>query len=115
MSYALNMKSTQQVTLYRLTLYQVITNSDRNEGRGADVTLGWYFEEGEARRAAREQGVFGSDAAVKPSLQNVVTINNKSYLLGVEVLKAHSDPAVVRREALAKLTDEELIVLGLKR
>lgn len=103
--------------IHELTLYKVTTNSDTTEGRGATILIGWFIHEDVARKAARGQGVMGTDANVGPLRVKVAKTpgkKGKMYLLGDEVSTRYEDPAEVRARALAKLTDEEKAALGLE-
>lgn len=98
-------------------VYRVVTNSDLNEGRGRDVTVGWFYNRDDAVTASVGVGVFGSDAKIEEHEKAVVWIDgdkDRMFLLGEKVIFVYEDPRVVRERALAKLTAKEREVLGLK-
>lgn len=61
-------------------VYEAYTNSDLNEGRGHDVTIAYFVNEGDAEMASRGKGVFGSDAHVRSvDLKTVVYESLEEY------------------------------------
>lgn len=109
------------VRLEHATVYRVIGNTDNVEGRGASITLGWFFKRIDATEFAEGRGVFGSKAGVVPSMQWILrykacTIQDSReviHLIGDEVATDYVDPGVLRKRALAKLSPEDMEILGL--
>lgn len=94
-------------------IYEMVTNSDRSEGRGVRVVIGRYIDQDVANVVAKGNGVMGTDAIVKSYHTTLVFLEEGAYLLG-ETVDLSSEPIEVTRErALAKLTDAEKKALGL--
>lgn len=49
----------------KITLYEVYTNSDLMEGRGYEVFVGRYIDREIAQRAAKGEGIMGTDAYIR--------------------------------------------------
>jgi len=95
------------------TAFKVTASADKNEGRfGGIETVGVFFTSEAAERAAKGQDVMGTDGKVE-SVQAIMGENGNAYEVG-RVLRMVPD-AELREQALAKLTDEEKRVLGLRR
>jgi hypothetical protein len=77
--------------------YAVVTNSDRIEGRGCPVVLGYYAKSEDARAAAKGQGVWCRDASVET----------------IVIQDSYEDKEAAKKRALAKLTEEDKRALGL--
>lgn len=90
----------------------VYGNSEPNDGRGVRILLGVYGSVAAARDAAKGQGVMGSDAEVA-DVDAIKSTNGNVYLLGEKADVMFKAERQIREEALAKLTDEEIRVLGL--
>lgn len=111
----------RDVMLEHLMLCEVITNSDLTEGRGQRVSLGWFLHQLDAQERARGAGVLGTDAIIERSEQWVLrykacTVHGSReviHIVGTEVIVHYVDPEVLRQRALAKLTPEEIKLLGL--
>lgn len=91
-----------------------------NEGRGGSYLVGYFATESLAERAAAGRGAMGTQGHVRPHRGEVaVYIDPES---GREIVRPlverveiqYEDPAEVRERALAKLTSEEKLALGLK-
>jgi len=85
--------------------WEAYTNSDLTEGRGSDVTIAFFTNEAAAIRAARGRGPMGSDAYVRPHQKPMIFDSYEAY--------AASQKQDIRRQALAKLSQEEKRELGL--
>ena len=101
-------------------VFEVVTNSDTTEGRGVDVTVGFFLKEQDARDASHGKGVMGLDADVKKTRAVVWEENGKTWCTPLRSV-ARVWPnniarlcETVREQALRKLTDEEQEALGLK-
>jgi hypothetical protein len=58
----------------------------------------------------------GTDCPVEPIEASVVKVDDDTYyLLGSQIVMKYTDPKELRAAALAKLTDEDKEILGLKR
>jgi len=106
-----------------VVFYEVISNTDLNEGRGASVVIGRYMDSCDAEAAAKGQGVFGSDAKVESKTKRAVIAPNnekdgrygsRTFLLGEEIYSDFINLEDLKKQALAKLSDKEKAVLGLK-
>lgn len=87
--------------------FAAITNSDLTEGRGREVIIGYFLLESDAKKAARGQGVMGTDGDVRPRMVDV-KIYETYFEYELDVME-HK-----RREALSKLTADERRLLGLE-
>lgn len=101
--------------VFDMTLYRVSTNSELNEGRGREYTLGWFVDNAVAMKAAKGNYVMGTDCPIERKVVTIVrTDDGKVYILGDRVEFQYEDPREVRARALAKLSPEERQVLGIK-
>jgi len=93
--------------------------SDDDRGRDSEL-IGVYPAEGLAKEAARKRGFYGSDGNVAE--RTAIWVNGEHlYLLdrttpypvgmGIDLIRAK---AAKKTAALAKLTEEEINLLGLK-
>ncbi len=94
-------------TVKHLTVYHVTTNTDLTEGRGGTVTIGYFLDEGIAKRAAKGEGVMGGDARIEQQQVTTVRILDRVFLVGKEIHLSYDPPREVRARAIAKLTPEE--------
>lgn len=103
-------------TLESITLYEVKTNTDLTEGRGHEITLGWFLDPRVAARAGKGRYVMGSDCpAPKARWREVVKFaDGRMFLLGDPVDVRVTSTEDLRASGLAKLTPEEKAALGLK-
>lgn len=110
------------IQISQLSIYEVITNSDLTEGRGARVSLGYFLQKSDACEKAKGAGVFGCDAEVSPAFKWCLSysvwiktdrVRQMVCVLGEEVMLEYTDPNVLRKRALAKLSAEDLEILGL--
>lgn len=106
--------------------YEVISNTDLNEGRGREIVIGRVH--GNHRAVADEmaagRGVFGSDARVSLCVRRIVEWSEPGIrelrlnLLGDPIIICTEDPSRVKARyvasGLAKLTPEEKAALGLE-
>lgn len=105
----------QSARVFETTLFHVTTNTDTNEGRGAERTLGWFVDKRVAADAAKGNYVMGTDCPVHEKKVTVVQLDDgRLFLLGDNILVKYEDPRKVRARALAKLSAEEREVLGIK-
>ena len=107
--------------LQSMPIYRLDTNSDTTEGRGNRIVLGYFEYEHVAKAAGRGQYVMGTDCPITTENVPVVVLHMEDasvrmFRLGAEIdcRGTFKSPEDIRKEALAKLTDEEKIVLGLK-
>lgn len=82
-------------------------NSDLTEGKGYDILIGYFLKQEDAQRAAHKAGVMGADGTVKQEQLRVVVFENFGEY-------ENERKADARKRALAKLTQEERILLGLE-
>lgn len=92
---------------FKVSCYEAFTNSDLTEGKGGHVTIGYFFNEMDARKAARGKGVMGTNGDVK-----AVKLDTKVFESYAEYDESRSKD--VRLSALNKLTAEERRILGLE-
>ena len=104
-----------------ITIWEGRGENDTNEGRGGTHTVGWYLTEAEAKVGVEKEGVWGAPGSVKShkALKQVVADSNfgeyKYWLVElVNVVPNKEYVETVRKNALAKLSDEEKRVLGVK-
>lgn len=104
-------------------VFEVVTNSDGIEGRGHDVSLGFFLDRADAVRHAKGKGVMGGSAAVLQRTEQVVHVvhsdYDRFYVMGPIVYANYAQLEAVakdelRRGALKKLTREERDALGLE-
>lgn len=111
----MNTLLSQQAHVFEMTLFHVTTNTDLNEGRGSEKTVGWFVDEDIARRASRRNYVQGTDCpVVRKSCTVVRTEDGKLHLLGEPIEVEYEDPREVRARALQKLSSKERKALGIK-
>lgn len=88
-------------------VYKATINSDSTEGRGYEVLVGYFTREEDARKAVKGQDTMGSDGRVTlMDLSVEVYESYKEY----ENKKAKD----LKARALAKLTPQERVLLGLE-
>ena len=87
--------------------FEVITNSDLNEGRGHAVHVCYCSSQSLALDVAKGKGVFGTDADVRPVCKTITIYDTME-----EIVK--NDVDQIKKRALAKLTQEDRITLNLK-
>lgn len=106
----------QLAVIQEIEVYRVTTNSDRNEGRGATVTVGLFLSHTVASEASVGVGVQGLNGDIKREVIKVVDADDgKMYMLGDEVTLSYENPRKVRERALSKLTEDECRVLGITK
>lgn len=87
-------------------------NSDKEEGRGHSYISSICLDQATAKEKAKGQGTFGSDA--KTVLVEVIKTKNGLFQLGKKVEQLWPETEEDRiKKAKAKLTKEELEILGL--
>jgi len=91
---------------FEINGYEVITNSDLTEGRGRSVHVAYTTNDFTAKQIAKGKGVMGTDAEVRAINKTIRVYETHSEYLG-------SKQEEIRKKALAKLTKEEKILLGL--
>ena len=98
-----------------INVYEVVINSDLNEGRGRDYVCARFLSNMEAVKFARGRDVCGSNGKVQSGKVVAVTENGATLYFPintvVEVYGTMEDKA--RSEALNKLTPAERKLLGL--
>jgi hypothetical protein len=116
------------VAHYQALVFNVYSNTDTNEGRGASILIGSFADVHDAKSFSLGKGVMGTPANVKmEQVEIIVPISNKGvgeHNLSwnwdkAEVISKlnplHTvDPKKKREEILNKLTKEERDFLGLK-
>ncbi len=99
--------------------YKVTGDTEMNEGRGPARIVGYFIDADDAKAASKGQAAMGTDGWVKAEQVVVVTYINElgekvRHLLSEHVVHDHfDDPAVIRAQALAKLSPKERKILGL--
>lgn len=100
------------------TAYKATAAVDKNEGRfGGTETLGVFYSEEAARRAAKGMDVMGSDGRVEP-VRAIMSVDGNAYVCG-SMIKELGE-AEIRERALKKLEgvldeDEKRVLLGGRR
>lgn len=89
-------------------IYQVVTNSDLDEGKGHEVSLGYFLDKAYATKKASKAGVMGTDAEVRALQCFVVEYEGGTHLLGNLIEVETVDPML---GIFAKLTPEEAALL----
>jgi hypothetical protein len=104
-----------------ITIWEGRGENDTNEGRGGTHTVGWYLTNAEATEGVKSEGVWGGPGTVKShqALRQVMPDSNFGQYIywKIEKINVQSNKDYVesvRKSALAKLTDEEKRVLGVK-
>ena len=100
-------------TVVERTIYHATVNSDDMEGKGSDVSRGYYIDPTLAHKAAGK----GYTSKVDVAMGYTVEFGGKTYLLGEEVTM--QEPQVTHDNAVAKiraagLTPEEARELGIQ-
>ncbi len=110
------------VTFMFLNYYEIVGNTDQIEGRGQSTIEGVVVGSLAFReKKAEGHGPMGSHGYLRKASGPVVVLpDGTMYTLGYEVLQEPrslaADTLEAKRQAiLAKLTNEDLTVLGLKR
>jgi hypothetical protein len=86
------------------TIYRAVRNADQCEGRGPLVSIAYFSEESDAKRAAKGQGVMGhGDGGVE-----VIHVFDSLKEWNVEKQQE------LKRQALNKLTPDERKALGVE-
>jgi hypothetical protein len=104
-----------------VTIWEGRGENDTNEGRGGTHTVGWYLTEAEAIEGVKTEGVWGQPGKVKSHkvLRQIMADSNFGQYIYWAIEKLNVVPnkeyvESLRKSALAKLTDEEKRVLGVK-
>jgi len=84
-------------TVVERTIYHATINSDDMEGRGSDVSRGYYVDPALAHKAAGQ----GYTSKVDSAMGFTVEINGKVYRVGEEITM--QDPQVTHDNAVAKI------------
>lgn len=113
------MKYVSTYYVYETTAFHVTTNEDRNEGRGHTIDIGYFQHRIDAENAARGQGVMGTNADIKPCTVQVLKDPEKGEDMFVikkmaPFYKTYLNKEALRKQILAKLTAEEIEILGVK-
>ncbi len=109
------------VSAYVSTHYAIVGNTDDVEGRGASFVRALAEESSEAHKAAAHAGPMGSRGDVYPinTLDVVIEMGAKKHVISVPLKDVYvsasieDDSEALKKNALAKLTDDEKRVLGL--
>lgn len=93
--------------LHVVDVYKATINSDSTEGRGYEVLVGYFTNEEDARKAVKGQDTMGSDGRV--TLMDLCVEVYETY-------KEYQDGKKrdLKARALAKLTPQERVLLGLE-
>lgn len=106
-------------TLSTITVYQAYEDLDKNSGRGARRTIGYFTVRQHALNAAVKKGIWGANGDVEMKTFDVVTYTNPGTglelirILGNQIEFTNEDIAEVKERALAKLSTQEKKALGL--
>lgn len=92
---------------FKRECYEAYTNSDLTEGRGRDVSIGYFTYEYDALTASYGKGVMGTDAVVRKTNIDIQVFDSYDEYEASKV-----DDAKLR--AWRKLTPEERKLLGLE-
>lgn len=95
-------------TITRQEVFELVTNSDLNEGRGIPVSIGFCATQEDAKFVGLKLGVQGTPAQIKVSEGSVLDMNGQKYLLvPMKTLPPEVKLRRLRESGLAKLSDEE--------
>jgi hypothetical protein len=89
-------------------IFEVYGNSDTTEGRGSKVHIGYFTDEGVAHKAAKGQGVMGTEATVKLVTAPTSPVVYETFAEYGQACKQQEYRAI-----MAKLSDREKEILGL--
>ncbi len=99
-----------------VTIYEAREDLDKQEGRGGSRHIGYFLNELDAVEASRGMGPMGY--ASTPSKHTMATIDGVTGFLCFKQdrIRVCTDASEAKRvNALSKLTDEDLKILGLSR
>lgn len=106
----------ESVLLKRITAYEVRGQTDTTEGRGGTYLVGYFFNKSKADEAAKDKGVWG--AAGDVHTVNVVELTYpqgfKVFYLDKPIDVKSATNEELKAKALAKLTTEDKLILGIK-
>lgn len=117
----MNEEETEQAlgnaSVFLISCWRVYTNSDRTEGRGSPVTLAYFKHRRDADAFAVGKGAYNTPAQVERLQVTVVFLDKNAFV--VESPAPYfsgptEDESSIRERALAKLTEQERVVLGLQ-
>lgn len=83
-----------------LKAYESYTNSDKTEGRGHDVHIGYFVNIDDAILASKGNGVMGIDAGVRPVDKNFFIYNS------IDEFNSHKEVLSIKN-SLDKLSKKE--------
>ena len=92
-------------------IFKVTANTDDNEGRGNPFIVGYFIDED---RATEDCNKYQTGRITSESITVVVCDNGYVYMLGEQVNMTAELDSVIKTRALAKLSDKERKVLGIK-
>lgn len=101
-------------------VYDAYEELEKNEGRRGQRKIGSFLHKSDASAAAKGQGVWGHDGPIREHDYDIISFvdpqTNKEVtrILGDVLVLQFENPVEVRKRALAKLSDEEKLALGLK-
>lgn len=93
--------------IFQVSYYEVISNTDTNEGRGSPIVIARCASFEVAKKMAKGKGVW-SDAEVRHVTKTVVAYDGGVFEVGKKLV-LNEDPTL--EKALAKLAPEEIEVL----
>lgn len=108
----------QTTEIVEETLHEVRGDNDHEEGKGGTHLIGYTASRMVAEDMAKGQGVFGAPGYIS-DVKGVLFHRTDTQILFVRradfhvIQLLHEDPAVVKARALAKLSPEERVALGL--
>lgn len=97
-------------------VHAVYEEHDKNEGRGGSSLVGYFHVQEDAAEAAKDKGVFGTPGRI--ALMQMLSMDGGRtgyafQLDGAGIKCVMPGQKQLKRQALAKLTDEEREALGL--
>lgn len=103
-------------SISHISAYEVRGETDTNEGRGGTYLVGYFSNSTLAAEAAESKGVWGSPGSVSPvSLVEVLFIDGtRVYYPNKPINLVNITTDELKARALAKLSDEDKKVLGVK-
>lgn len=101
--------------VYEAVVYEAFEDNDKQEGKGTQTSLGFFLFKETAELAAEGKGVQGSIGPIRKATKFIceVVSSGEMYIIGDKINNELSSNFAKKR-AMAKLSDEDKKVLGLK-
>lgn len=109
--------SKNMVTGELITIYEARGEKDTTEGRGGTYLIGYYLDKAQAEESVKGKGVWdgpGSITVIDCFKQYLANEKFKYWKLNEADIDFSIKSDFLRQQALAKLTPEEIKLLGIK-